>query len=386
MKNKKRILLVMIIMNILLTGCWNRTEPERMLYVHGLGIDYKDGEFHVYTQIIDFASTAKMNQPTRSRAQSEVGLGTGKTVDEAIFKLYNSVDRRVYWGHLSYIVFSEEAMTAGAVNPVVDTFIRYRDTRYEVQLYGTSDPVKDILLTTPIINTAITLSKLGDPRNSFEQNSFIHPITMRTLIIGLDEPSHEMTLPYVIVKENWETVDQTSKVADLAGVGILSPKEFKGFIAHDKARGIQWMTDKSKRIEVSVKSGEEETNRQSLIVDSLKRKVTPTVNGSTVSFKIDVSFDIAVSSVQGKTTYGKLVKAVEKQVEKEIRETYEEGLKLDADVYRLSEYLYRKDVKSWKRLQKEGKVELDEESIDSIHVHVRRVKSGRKSLTEVYGP
>lgn len=385
--NHKRIsLLILIILNLILTGCWNQTEPERLLYVHGLGIDYKDEEFQVYVQIIDFASTAKLSQPTRSRSQSEVGHGAGKTMDEAIFKLYNSVDRRVYWGHLSYIVFSEDALVAGAVNPVVDTFIRFRDTRYEVQLYGTDDSVKNVLLTIPIINTAITLSKLGDPRSSFVQNSFIHPTTMRTLIIGLDEPGHDMTIPYVTIKENWESVDQKSQVTDLAGFGILTPKEFKGFITHDKARGLQWMTNKSKRIEVSVKSEENEKNRQSLIINGVKKKVKPKVVGSEVTFAIDVSFDIAVSSVQGKTTYGKLIKEVEAQVEKEIRETYEEGLKVDADVYRLSEYLYRKDLKSWKRLQKEGKVELSEESIDSINVQVRRVKSGRKSLTENYGP
>ncbi len=26
---------------ILLSGCWGHNEPERMLYTHGLGIDYE---------------------------------------------------------------------------------------------------------------------------------------------------------------------------------------------------------------------------------------------------------------------------------------------------------------------------------------------------------
>ncbi len=42
-------------------------------------------------------------------------------------------------------------------------------------------------------------------------------------------------------------------------------------------------------------------------------------------------------------------KNIAKQIEKEIKETYQEGLKLDADVYRLSEYLYRSNVKVWKK-------------------------------------
>jgi len=62
--------------------------------------------------------------------------------------------------------------------------------------------------------------------------------------------------------------------------------------------------------------------------------------------------------------------------------TFEEGLKLDADVFRLSEYLYRGNVKTWKKLEKDGKIPLSKDSISKIDIHINKVSPGRKTFAE----
>lgn len=42
-------------------------------------------------------------------------------------------------------------------------------------------------------------------------------------------------------------------------------------------------------------------------------------------------------------------KKIIKEVKKEIRTTYKEALTKDIDIYRLSEQLYRENVKVWKK-------------------------------------
>jgi len=124
----------------------------------------------------------------------------------------------------------------GVMNEIIDALIRFRETRYQIWLFGTDEPVKDMLLTTPIINTAITLSKLGDPLNSYSQNSLVEPVDIRNMIIGLDEPGHDMVIPYVKISENWETIDGKDKMARLAGVGLITPHGFEGFINREKIK------------------------------------------------------------------------------------------------------------------------------------------------------
>ena len=86
--------------------------------------------------------------------------------------------------------------------------------------------------------------------------------------------------------------------------------------------------------------------------------------------------------VSKKATENAIRKGVIKKVKEEIKTTYEAGLKLDVDIYRLSEHLYRNNVKVWKILENNGKIPLTEESIRIINVEIDKIKSGRKTFSE----
>lgn len=62
-------------------------------------------------------------------------------------------------------------------------------------------------------------------------------------------------------------------------------------------------------------------------------------------------------------------------------DTFKAGLEMDVDVYRLSEVLYRKNVKLWKQINQNGKVPLNEDSIQ-IHFILEKISSGRKEFDE----
>ena len=58
----KRLLVIMLL-TIVLSGCWDENQPERMLYVNGIGVDYKDGKYDVYAQFANFSNLGKTEQP-----------------------------------------------------------------------------------------------------------------------------------------------------------------------------------------------------------------------------------------------------------------------------------------------------------------------------------
>lgn len=378
MKNRLFLSLI-VMMSVSLTGCWDINEPERMLYINGIGVDYKDGQYEVYAQIISFANIAKSDQPTSDQTQAEVGFATGATMDEAIYQLYHSVDLKIFWGHFSYMVVSEEVMKNAKLSPIIDSFIRYRETRYKIWVYTTKDPVEEVLLVRPVLNKAITLSKLSDPENSYKQESFIPPVNIRKLIINMNEPGYEAMIPLISVKENWQSMKETIKAPVLTGVGVVTPQGFKGFIEEDKARGIQWMSNDTERGEVTFKT---DGDYMTMVLDKVTVKVDPIIEAGEVRFDIKVQLDASVSLIAGKVTVKEVEERVKKEVEKEIMETYRIALKKDMDIYRLSEQLYRKDVKAWKKHQDKGKVELTEESIRNLTIKINILKSDRKSYRQ----
>ncbi|MGN4125032.1 hypothetical protein ACMGD3_08450 [Lysinibacillus sphaericus] len=166
---KKIILIVSLTATLLLSGCWDVSEPQRMYYVHGVGIDFKDDQYEIFMQIIDFTNIAKSEQPNPEATQAEIGRAKGKTMEEAFFKLYRSIDQKVFWGHMTYLILSEEAMKSEHAVPIIDSFLRHRETRYQIWAYCTQDSLEEILLITPIINKSLTASKLSNPLNAGAQ-------------------------------------------------------------------------------------------------------------------------------------------------------------------------------------------------------------------------
>lgn len=379
MKNKK-IFFLLIPMLFLLSGCWDLNENERMYYIFGAGIDYQDDEYVVSIQIISFANVAKTEQVNQDVIQSQVSSASGKTIDEAIFKLYHAIDERVFWGHFSFVIFSNEALKNGKFKSVINAITRFSDTRYNTWVYCTDEPLEQLLNDLPLLKKAITLTKTADPTNSYKQESFIEPLNFRKLIIKLNEPSHEAKIPYVKLKKDWQTQNATLSSAEISGVGVVTPSEFKGLIDGEDANGLQWMSNETNRGEITTSYAENKylsANLQNIKVD-----IIPNVIGKEVKFDIHIDLNAALASFDGNLTPDVVKEHVIKAVKNEIEQTYKAGLEMDVDIFRFSEILYRKDVNTWKELHKDGKIRLNENSINDIHVNIRKLTTGRKSFVD----
>lgn len=354
-------------------------EPNRIRYIYAIGIDYKDDKYEIHAQIIDFINIAKTEQPNQDAIQVEVGKAKGDTIEEAFFELYKSMDLKLFWGHMTYMVLSEEALKEGRANVIINAFLRFREIRYQTWIYTTKDPIGEIMLLNPLFNSAMTRLKLADPMSSYQQESFIEPIDLRKLVIRLNEPSYEVNIPYVKIDDNWESEKEKDKLPKFEGVGVVTPDEFKGFISGDKINGLQWMTKETKKGEITIPRDDKFV---SITIDNLKIKVKPKVQGDEVKFEVKLNMNALISSFEGKITEKEIRHFVKKQITKEIQETYLAGLEKEVDIYRLSEYLYRSDLKNWKRVQKDGKVTLTEDSISNITIEVNKVYTGRKAFKE----
>ncbi|WP_336635905.1 Ger(x)C family spore germination protein [Lysinibacillus fusiformis] len=383
--SQKNIMLVILMLttSLLMSGCWDVTEPQRMYYVQGVGVDYKDNEYIAYIQLMNFANVAKTEQSNPQAAPTEVGKATGKTIEEAIYKLYRSMDQEVFWGHMTFLLFSEKAMESEHAIPIIDTFLRFRETRYHIWVYCTQDPIEEVLLVSPILEKSPTATKLSNPKNTSKQESFVEPVNLRQLVIGLNEPNHEMKVPFISINQDWETAKESRTETVFAGVGILSKNTFKGFIKGNTARGIEWMNDATKQGEITVKlDNSEERDYLTVDIKKLDVNVKPIVQNNQVKFEVYLKFNTILNGFKGKVTPSQVRKKVESEVKKEIMATFEAGLNIDADVYRLSEYLYRDNVKVWKKIQKDGKIPLTKDSISKIDIHINKVSPGRKSFEE----
>lgn len=379
---KKFTLIGSLLAALLLSGCWDVTEPQRMYYVDGIGIDYKDGQYEIYMQIINFANVAKSEAPTPQAAPSEIGYAKGKTMEEAFFKLYRSIDQKVFWGHMTFILFTEDALKNENAIPVIDSFLRHRETRYQILAFCTKESIKDILLVTPVLNKSLTASKLSNPLHTKELQTYVEPVDLRKLVIDLNEPGHEVNIPTVAISKNWETTDGPTTETSFTGFGIVSRKGFKGYLSDGDARGIQWMFLKKTRGDVTIKLDNKENDHLTVDLEKLSTEIKPIVKNNKVTFEADIKLNAIINGFEGKVSTDEIRKGIIKEVKKDIKKSYAAGLEMDVDVFRLSEQLYRKNVKAWKKLQKDGKIPLTEDTLSKLNITVNKVNPGRKTFAE----
>lgn len=383
MKKTSVFVIFCIILSIILSGCLGSNEPERMVYALGMGLDYQDGKYVTYLQIMNLGELGRTETGSDSapeQAHADIGRAAGESINDAIFNLYHSTDRRIFWGHLSYVVLTEAAIEANGLKNTIDFLDRYRETRYRVWIYTTREPLSRILKTAPLLNSSVALSKLSDPKPNFRQSSFIQPIDLRRLLIHLDEPGYEAVIPTVTVTDNWETMLEKRETEALEGVTIVSRDKLKGYIHKDHIVGLRWLADKTNRDNITIKKNGKVA--ASFVLEDIKPKITPVVQrDQTVKFRIDIKLNSRLNIMEQDVKREFIKKALQEKVAAEVKETYVTALEKNADIYRFSEVLYRKDYQTWKRVAKNGRIPLSEDSIAQINVKVKAKDIGKQHLS-----
>lgn len=366
-KHFRCMMTIIIISGMMLSGCMDSRSPEQVAYAHGLGIDFKDGEYVIYLQLINMGLLAKTEGAGPGEdVVSDVGRASGENIDDAIFKLYESAQQEIYWGSMAYIILSERFLKEKGIMSVIDTWSRYPETRYQTHVYSTPDDLEKILLTDPVMDVSKTLSLLADPKNSYRQSSFGTIVDFRKLLILLKEPPRLGIIPSVTSTDKaWERKGSDRPVVKMDGLTLFDfDKKYLGTLSGEKSLGFRWVNKDFYRANVIMESDGEIYG--SVTINKKKIKIKPIVKNNQVNFEMNIKVQAHVSEINKKFTFREAERLVAKKIKKEVMATYLDALELHdkADIYRLGEQLYRKDVKAWKRVSKKGKINLDKGSLD----------------------
>lgn len=375
MKNNK-LLIVFILSISILSGCYDSIPPEEMSYVHALGVDYKDGKYIVYAQFINLSSLAKIEGGNNiDETHPEVAIGKSTNINDALFQIYKSTQQKVYWSNLTFLVVTEELMKKG-LQEIFDLLIRYPETRYRIKLYSTNQSLEEALLFTVPLQTSTAFSKLARPENTLGQSSYMLIKDIRNFIIDLNEPSHEAIIPRLhIEKKVWKTDKGSLDVVSLKGVSIYHIDElFKGNLSEKDSEGLKWLNKDFTREQLIVKVGSDKYN--ALIVNKVKHKITPFVKGNQVKFKLSLKAKATINILESDYPLEELTKKGESIIKEQILNTYHKGLELNSDVYRLSQVLFRKENHVWKKINTNGKIPLNKDSL-IVDVQLNIASSGK---------
>jgi len=363
---------------VTLAGCWDLRELEHMFYAHAVGVDFEDGVYKLYVQIVDFSALGKHeggNPQPQDYGGAWVGKGVGGSIQEAIQDLYSSTQRRIYWGHLNSVVFGEKMLKQG-IDSSMGVLSRYHEFRYTHWLFATREEIEDVLLATPILEFSPVYSQLGDPIDVYRQSSLIRPKRMFQLIVEMNEESLTAMLPLIrLDRRHW--MDKSTRYAaiEIHDAVILKDGKWHAVMSDEALRGKRWLESETARTQLYIKQGKK--TEAVLVFRNPKHDVAWRVEGGRVRFDIRLNLRAAVTEHSAGMTIGTLEGRAEEVIRDEIRRTFLEGLKRETDVLNLLDSVYRSDYPLFRKLTEGGRFPLDQSSLRNIDVTVSIASTGK---------
>jgi spore germination protein KC len=358
-----------------LTGCTKIQEIQFQAYAVGMGIDYQDDEYHVVLQFLDFSNVAKTDQG-KSDQPSPVwlGEGKGKTVEDAIVKIYDGIQIPVNYDQLSIFVFGKSVLE-NRLSKTVEAL----DTNFNIRLtgwvYGTEESVKKIFTTKVPFNYPYTNARIVQPDFMQQQDSSIPVLSLQGLVYQIHEPTKTILVPSIATQDTIMKEDQDKlPVTVMNGAYLMKGTKLKGHLTEKDLAGFIRVNNKSVRSPVTLKDSKEEFVQIELLNPKIKRTVNKDQNG------IQIGLDIKISAIVRESSQQILSPTIKKQIQEEIRKdvysAYLKSTKIGGDIFQFEDYLYRFMHHDWKSLHASRKFPaLDKKD---IHVEIAPLKSINK--------
>ncbi|WP_336788092.1 Ger(x)C family spore germination protein [Paenibacillus sp. MMO-177] len=341
---------VALCMMLVTGGCWDEVNLQDVSYLSAIGVDYVDNHFVVYAQMISFGVIAKQEGAPPPGSPIWVGKHEGTTNLAAIFNLMDASQYKLSMNHLKSVVIHERAFKE--MKQIIDSLNRLNSTRFNSFVFGTRTDINELFTMDMLFNKTPMTTTLYAPKIENNQNSYVEPMTLQTLVREALEPAMSVRLPSLAILPNdWENNKKKLNFLTIEGVFLFNEKKPSGFIAKEKSQGLIWTSDAFKRSLVPIQI---EGKRGSVVIDSANSKTKVKMENNNPKFVLKVNLSGHLIEASSDFTDKELIAQVEKSVKTQLEETYNRGLALNADIYDLEHQLYRHHNGLWKRLSKEN--------------------------------
>ncbi|ONK21598.1 spore gernimation protein [Bacillus sp. VT-16-64] len=375
--------MVALFLLLTLTGCWSRYEVQNMNYATAVGIDYIDGQYTLYVQLLDSSTVAKLEgQQKAEQPPVWVGKGEGSSFTEAANDLYSTSQQRLNWGQISAILFSERLMKENKVGEMLELINRYREIRYLPWLFSTREPLEEIMLATPFFRLSPKASILLNPEQSFRQHSFLAPVRLQQFILDSHEKARTSYIPELSLRKGqWQESNKPKELLRYSGIQVYELDNYYARMDLKDLSGMPWLSTHTIRVPLDLFA--EEKLAAVLVAEKPKYEVTPIVKLNKAYFDISVKVKAGINELHTDLTEKELTQMAQEKIEEQIRKTYQTAFKEGIDIYNLGESLYRKHPHQWKSIAT-GKQQLvlNQDSLRHVKVEVNIVYPGRYKLHE----
>lgn len=367
MESKRLITIIILILGLLMSGCWSRTEIENLAIVTGIGIDVVENNGQE-----KFLLTANIIRPALAGGGTEGGGGSagkpvywrvssyGDNFSEAERNLNLRIPRQIFYGHLRFVLINRKAASRGLAD-VFDYLHRNMRTRPRVLILMAQGRAFDTLINQPELETNIArqieeLSRFSVARSSKAYITDLANTTGQMIAPGID-PVIAVLAP--IEESPAEPGGKPVKVFRINRGGAFRVDKFVGWLDSGETRGYLLGIGKAKSGPFPVKLRPHFTKDVNIMMNRASGDIKADVHGDEVTAKIEIRAegDLSEYHETDEIATNEGMKMLEKKfgeaIKAEVMSAVKKSKELKSDFFGFGEELHRSNPAEWKKLEKQ---------------------------------
>lgn len=322
----KKILLLLIC--LLLCGCYDYRELKDIAIITGIGVDYEDEEYTVTLEI--YTPTPKESSDNE---KTRLVTANGTTFSDAFKKTYTELGKDPNFSQLQMMFLSESTAKHG-LQEIFDDLFRSSRVNNNFYLAIANDCSSYDILDNKQKNDTASNYILNLLKSNNESSFIMSDNQFDFLISKIESKGKDIYLPSISLDEDH------FKVNDIA---IFSNYKMANYINSDYSAILSLLTNKIENlIYYSDGINSIDIQKNDFKYEVNDNKATITLNLDATIKSIDPKY-----SLRDRKTFTQLEKDIGSKIEEEAKNMIDEFIRFDSDVLSISNMYYKKNAKKY---------------------------------------
>lgn len=377
----RRNLLGLIVLSLLLTGCWDQRELSTIAIVTGMAVDKgKSGRFKLSVLGLNAAElneqTAQGNSPTALYSLE------GDTIAELGQKMNIAFSKNLIYSHMKVFVISKDIAKGGMLK-FLDYLERNREIRDDFYVVLAKEgEAKDILNVINILQKDAALKLDSQLEQALKVWGLAPDVKLNNFIDAITSPGRQPVMVAVRVDgdaKKGASVDNMKKpepegIVIIDSLALFHDEKLSGFLSEEDTRNYLWTQNKIDQTTMSVPC-EKKKYATVKVSDSVTRLKGKIQNGQP-KIRVDISMESFLMGtdcgypMDKPESYKKIEKHTEQFIQKSINKTIKTVQNdYGVDIFGFGEVVYRQDYKQFKKVKDQWDKAFQDAVVD-VHVNV----------------
>ncbi|WP_211750206.1 Ger(x)C family spore germination protein [Paenibacillus sp. Marseille-Q4541] len=364
MTKKLKVLIVLLSLVTVITGCWDKMEIKELVIAVGMGIDKVDDNYLVSVQVVN-PNEIGANSKGGGGAPVTVYKETGKTIFEAIRKLTTMTPKKIYFSHLRIFVIGEETARSEGIGKIIEFISRDHELRADYDII-----IAKNMNATLVMESLSEIEKIP-AKNLYSTLQLSSKDWASSSTVKIDDVINELmtegdslVVTGVVLKgdaskisgkENFEKASPSARL-EYDGLAVFKQDKLINWLEKDESKGYNYVLNKVKGT-VGTIGCPNETGRLSIEVLNSESEIRANRANNKPHIQIKIMARGNVDEVQCEIDLAdpEVIKQLEKSISDEIEgfvhQVLQKERSISTDFLGLGASIHRSEPRLWKTIK-----------------------------------